>query len=340
MTIRRSADGRFDPMLMTIVFGVAGAIFLILAFTVPAVMAANDPGNQCGPANFLNREEQQICSTPRKDTYFARAQPSGAKFLKTYRVKWSDLKEAVHRIRTWVLKGDLSKGPIVFPITTPISVFYDMSINCTGDKCDSVKMYLLDSSYWKKANKKGYFNENQYGYVINNFIEPKVYNSRIDSRSTNYLVFANNNLSSYVTCVLNLDYSVYDMSKAKVYPLDNETKCEFDDVQEGEVIMQEYADRNDQGPAMINVTINGTWTRTPTVIALAIVFTLLAIILLGISIMFMLFMCGKLGDFGKVIGKKFQEREFGFTSAFGNSQTLSSGAVITRERLITSEYDD
>jgi len=216
-----------------------------------------------------------------------------------------------------------------------------MTVNCTGDKCESVKMYILDSSYWKKANKEGYFNENMYGYRINNFIEPKLYNSRIDSRCTNYLVFANNNQSSIVTCVINLDYRVYNLSKLKYYTADNESKCQFDDVLEGELIVQDYDDALNRGPKMVNVTINGVKTRTPVIVTLAIIFTLLCILASIITIVFILFMCGKLGSLGKVINKKFQEREFGFTSNFTTKSSSGSSSfsqsLIDRGPVITKE---
>jgi len=342
VSVRRTADGKFDPMLMTIVFGTAGVIFLILLFVVPAIMVANDPGTLCGPAETLHRSEQQVCSPPRTDTYISETQKESSKFVKTYRFNRADLSttDSVHRFRTWSLKGNLVNGPLVFPITCSLSVFFEMNISCTGDKCDSVKMYFLRYDYWKEANKHGSFDEGLYSWKLKGFMDIQNWQSRLDTATTYFLVFSNTNLDSTIAYDIHLDYQVYDLRKLKAYTMDDKYQCSFDDVLTSELIVQEYVDDDNKAPKTVNATISGTKNRTPTIVALAIIFAICAILFLGIAIVFILFMFGKLGHFGQVIGRKFQEREFGFTSNFSDGGPVAgSGPVITRERLITEEYD-
>ena len=325
---------------MTIVFGVVGVIFLILLFTVPAVMAANDPGPLCGYATNLHRDEQQICDPQRTDTYISEVQKEAAKYVKTYRMKNSDLSsiDSVHRFRTWSMKGNLANGPLVFPITCSLSVSFDMNISCKGDKCETVKMYFLRYDYWKNANKHGEFDENLYSWKLKDFQNPQNWNSRLDTWTTYYLAFSNSKLDSTVSYDITLDYGVYDLKKFKAYTMDKDNKVTFDDVLTSEFIVQDYVDDENKAPKMINATISGTKTRGPTIAALVIIFLILSIFFLALSVMFLLFMLGKLGHFGEVLGRKFQQRELGYTSAF-NQPAVGDGPVITRERLITEEYD-
>jgi len=340
VSVRRTADGKFDPMLMAIVFGVCGVIFFILLLTVPAAMAANDPGPLCGYATTLHRDEQQVCDPQRKDTYISEAQKEAAKFVKTYRLKNSDLTQidGLHRFRTWSMKGNLVNGPLVFPITCSLGVFFDMNITCKGDKCETVKMYFLRYDYWKNANKHGEFDEGLYSWKLKDFQNPQNWNSRLDTWTTYYLVFSNSKLDSTISYDIHLDYSVYNLKKFKAYSLNDKNQVSFDDVTTSEFIVQDYVDDDNKAPKTINATISGTKTRTPTIIALVIVFFILFIFFTAVAIMFVLFMFGKLGHLGQVLSRKFQQREFGYTSAF-SQQTVSDGAVITRERLITEEYE-
>jgi len=301
VSVQHSGIGRCDPVLLAVIFGIACLIFLNITIVVPTVLSENAGVSLCGPAESLNRNEQQICTTSSKGKFISKVDAKGAKLVKNYRIAKADLGATKHRFATHDVEANLKDGALVFPMTSSYALTFVMNVTCTGDKCDTVRMWWLTNEYYKAATKKKSFDEEMYGWKDRNFRENKYVNEGLDGSKTYYLVFSNSKQDALMSYTINFDYTVYDMSKSKVYSFNSDNECVFDDLETNEAIIMDYADPEGTGPTMIDATIGADQTNNGLIAFLAIFFTLLTLGCFAICLLLILHIYGKLGSFDQKI---------------------------------------
>jgi len=325
ISVKRSGHGRLDPLVLAVVFGIGGLIFLVLTIVVPAVISANNKNIVCTSAEFLRPGEQQVCYVNAKGDFVAKVDEEASSLVTNYRMPKENLGKIVtgHRVYHYESKANLKNGPLVFPITSSFRVNFTAFASCTGDWCRSVGMYNLAYENYKKATAKGKFDEKYYSPIFTGLNQNgTVYRYGNVEYSAYYLVFANGNQEATVSLVVDIDYSAHDLRGAaerdeiKATPFGDKNRIVFDDVQTNEIIVMEYLDDEHKGPELINATITKYRPKAGLIAFLAILFSLLTIACFAMTVIFVLAMFGKLpGKLGAKVQQKVQKSESSYYQA-------------------------
>jgi len=299
------------PVIIATVFGLATIVFFILTIVIPGVMKDVADPKYCVQADWIRRDEQLICSPGSKKDYIGRLNETDVKYVKYYRMKKADMQDAVDRYHSWSGVTDLSKGALIFPITTSNEAQIDMRITCKG-KCDSVRFSFIPMSTFHKCNKTGVFDEsyNDWGWKYQDFTNPQVI-TEILSRTDNayYICIANHFQESVLTWNMTIHYTGYDVSqKAKKLNCTG-PECLVESLETSERIIMEYLDPQNKGPEIIPIYFKSVQGSYAGVVIFAIIFVLCTIGCGVICVLFILQKTGKL-NFWK-FGKKNVNIEYG-----------------------------
>jgi len=337
VSMKRGGGMKLDPLMLAVIFGIGGVIFLILTIVVPAVMISNAEDELCGPTDVLRRSEQQLCSPSVENDYTLRADSKGKKFVKSYRVKRADLRQMPKTVRNMVYDGsaNLALGTLALPLTGTNAVSFVMSFSCEGSFCNTAKLWWLSSASYKKATAKGSFDESMYNHKMDDLTKPKTFQNGFDGSDTYYFVFSNSKQDSTITYNISAKYTVYDLKDVKYTAFDSKKdELVFKDVATDESIVMEYMDTTFSGPAMIDATIAAEESNTGLVVFLTLLFIILTLGCFAVTIVLLLIMFGKLGRFGEKVGKKFAEQDSGSYMA---PEVAEDTVQITREVVYTDE---
>jgi len=319
ISVKRSGHGRLDPLVLAVVFGIGGLIFLVLTIVVPAVISANNKNIVCTSAESLRHGEQQVCFVGEKGNFLAKVDEDATSLVTNYRMPKDKLGQilADHHVYHYEKKANLKDGPLVFPMTSSFSFSFTADASCTGDWCRSVGMYNLGYDSYKKATAKGKFDEKMYSPVFTGLNQNStIYKYGNVEFSAYYLVFANGDQDAVVFLNITIDYLTYNFKGAaerdeiKATRFGDKNTIVFDDVQTSEIIVMEYLDEEQKGPEIINATITKYRPKAGLIAFLAIVFSLLTLACFAMTVIFVLAMFGKLpGKLGAKVQQKVQQSE-------------------------------
>jgi len=294
-TVNSPRKKKIDPVMLAAVFGIGGFIFLILAIVVPIVMSERLVLAECGSVETIHRGEQLICKPKSKETVVAKAELKAAHLIKNYRVKRGDSFPVEHRRFTYLREHNLHKGHAAFPVTCINQLFFDMNASCTGESCETVKMYWLIKEKYDSALSKDSFDESKFTPKIEGFVDPQRYDDSLDLTSTYYIVFSNSNKDTTISFAINIDYSVYNLDGVKSYHLDSDGLCKFKNVDTNDAIIMDYADPDYDGPETIDAEVGIDVSSKSVMIFMIIFFVVLTVGCFTMAVLLILVIFGKIG---------------------------------------------
>jgi len=298
VSVKRTSGGKADPVIVATVFAIGGIIFFILGIVIPSVMVNTAKPAVCAPTEWLHRDEQTICRPKEKTRYIAKTDSGVSKYVKYYRLKKDDLSRVVNRRHVWNGTLDLSKGAFSFPVTSSAGVTMYLTVKCSKGKCDTARIYWLYQEYFDKANKSGTFNEDMYSYRQKDLTNPVTLTEKLDTAVLYYVVISNLGQDAIVDYKLTIDYSVYNVDPVDLVKC-NSDQCQFDDVATNEVIIMEYLDPDEKGPACIGAEIKSEGKGYGGAVFFGILFMLLSLACFAVMVMFILHKMGKLDLYKK-----------------------------------------
>jgi len=228
-----------DLKLAGIFFLVCGVVFLILAIVVPIVVVNKRDPFYCSPATYLNFAEQLQCIPKLADLPLV-TYAEYPDLVKVYREKAATLKTVTRTMKYEAYKLDLKGEYDYFSISVPIQVEADLTVDCAGTSCDTVKMYWVNDSLYNKAISNGYFDEDLLTPEKVGFGRGDDVHLASSIKNTVYYLVFSNSQSAGVTVIysITLTYTVYDVSKLKAQSCGAE--CRFEDIQSDEIVFMDY----------------------------------------------------------------------------------------------------
>ena len=301
--------GEANPKVLGLLLGIVAVVCLVMAIVAPVLMARARDDHLCAPAESLNFAEQMVCK-PKYVGYTFYTSAEYPKLVKVYREDSMDLNNVTRVQKYKNYETTLSEHFDDFSLSVPISVFADLTVKCTGDNCNNVKLFWLTDSQFNSAfNSAGEFMENAYNPEKVGFGESDEVHVASSVNFTNgvyHIIFSNNQSSSVkIVYSATLTYTVYDVSKLK--PQSCSGKCDFDDLKSGEVIIMEYpstSGEHEYFDASIYYKDNINWSN---VLSTAFVLAGVGILCAIVSACYLKKVLKKIGKFGKKVGKKIEE---------------------------------
>jgi len=284
--------------MVATVFAIGGIIFFILGVAVSSVMVNTAKPVACAPTEVLRRDEQTLCRPSTKKDYIAKTDSNAVSFINYYRLTRSRLSNTVHRVRAWNGTVDLSKGAYSFPVTSSVGMKLTVNVKCDSGKCETVKVFWLRHDYFNNANKSGTFNEGMYSCRQRDLSKPLLITEMLDESILYYLVFGNQNDPAILQYSITIDYTVYSLNELDRVNCSKQD-CEFRDVGTDEIIVMDYIDTNNKGPAVIGAEIKSAASSYGGAVFFGILFVFLSLACFAVCVLFILHKTGKINLYRK-----------------------------------------
>jgi len=303
-----------NPIARGILFAIGAVVFAVCTIAVPIYLVVGADGDYCVAAKSLNLKEQMVCLPPQDDLDETwETDPEYPKDVKVYYVKSAD----------WASVGLTTRSHSYAPYTTHLSEEYDdftvsvsysaamdLTLTCTGSKCEKVKVYWLTNDQFRASlDSDGNFIEPSTGLVHKGFTSGSTYHttSPLTTKTGSFwyhLIFSNHKEKGVdLTYTANLTYTVYDMSR---FTPEKCGECEFKNMKAGDRIVMEYLDGKHD---YMDATIHNDDINWSAVFASAIIFFILTVIC-GICAAFYLYKVIKKGKkIAKKVNKKIEKHE-------------------------------